>query len=99
MFLDLVGAIHTTSLPVSTTAVKACSANILKLERSGRHTVEICNTSAKPVYLGDKNVTISTGLPIAAGASKLIPVNNAAADNLYLIAETAVTVILAEYSR
>lgn len=99
MFLDSVGSIKTTALSLeANTPKQLASAGVIAHQRTGRNAIEIANSSAAVVYIGDATVTTATGLPIAAGASKIIPVNYSSMDNnLYVVCGSAVSVILAEY--
>lgn len=99
MFLNNVGSIKTTVLSLAIdTAQQLASADVIAHKRTGRHTIEIVNNSAAIVYIGDAAVTTATGLPIAAGASKIIPVSYSSTDNnLYIVCGAAVSVVLAEY--
>lgn len=94
---SLVGNIFTGKVSVGAAPVKAMGNPQSPV--SGRFTLEIYNTdNANVVYLGNKDVTVHTGLPILAGERKIIPVNRYAADNLYLVAAATVDVIIAEYT-
>lgn len=97
MFLDYVGQLHTTKLSLTTTAQLLASDKVISRQLLGRHAVEINNTGAGIVYIGGSTVTSDTGLPIAAGASKIIPVNDDSSKNLYIVAGAAQDIILAEY--
>lgn len=97
MFLSNVGQIVTSSLSVTTKATKLASEAVLTCGRCGRNAIEIVNSSASDVFIGGEGVTTSTGVPVKAGASKVIPVNHSAAENLYIVAGSSVKVILAEY--
>lgn len=95
--MDRVGQLLTTTLAVSSTPTPLASTLVLNGSRCGRHTVEIANTGTADVYIGDSDVTTKTGIPIKAGESKLIPVNQTSVDNLYIVGSG--TVILGEYFR
>ena len=97
MFLSDVGQMLTTALAVTTTAKVLASNQVISRLRCGRHTIEIYNGGSGDVFIGNQDVTATTGLPIKAGTSKIIPVNGASEDNLYIVGATAGTVILAEY--
>ena len=89
-----VGQVFTTKIAVSTKAVRAC-ANVQN--RQGRTTLEINNVAGtSTVFFGDKDVTVGTGIAIAAGSTRVIPVNNSA--DIYLIASAATSVVIAEYT-
>lgn len=97
MFLNDVGQMLTTALAVTTTAQLLASADVQSRSRCGRNTIEIYNTGSGDVFIGNKDVTATTGLPIKAGTTKIIPVNRNSEDSLYIIGSAAGTVILAEY--
>lgn len=98
MFLTNVGSMTTEVLSLeANTARPLASERVISHLSTGRNTIEITNSSAAIVYIGDKNVTAATGLPIAAGASKIIPVNSSSDGNLYVVCGSAVSIILAEY--
>lgn len=98
MFLNNVGSVETSALKLGVKkATQAGSSGFLSGMRGGRHTLEIVNTGSEPVYFGGKDVTEKTGVPIAAGQSKIIPVHSGA-DGLYLYSVAAATVIIAEYT-
>lgn len=98
MFLNSVGSVVTSELKLlAKKATPAGSSGFLSGMRGGRHTLEIVNMGSEPVYFGGKGVTDKTGIPIAAGQSKIIPVHSGA-EGLYLYAVAATTVILAEYT-
>ena len=95
--MDRVGQMLTTTLAVSSTPTPIASESVLDGGRCGRHTVEIANTGTADVYIGGSDVTAKTGIPIKAGESKVIPVNQTSVDNLYIVGSG--TVILGEYFR
>lgn len=97
MFLDSVGQLRTTKLSLTTTAQHLASDKVISRQYVGRRAVEINNTGSGTVYIGDCTVTSDTGLPVAAGASKIIPVNEDSVKNLYIVAGAAQDIILAEY--
>lgn len=97
MFLDNVGQIRTTKLSLTTTAQILASDAVVSRQLVGRHTVEVSNTGAGIIYIGSSDVTSDNGLPIAAGASKIIPVNEDSTKNIYIVAAAAQNIILAEY--
>lgn len=95
--MDRVGQMLTSSLAVSSTPTLIASAGVRDGSRCGRHTIEIANTGTADVYIGGSDVTTKTGIPIKAGESKIIPVNQTSADNLYIVGSG--TVVLGEYFR
>lgn len=99
MFLDSVGSVTTTvlALPAGIATI-AASDTFKSRQRTGRHTVEIVNNGDAPVYLGGSDVTAANGVPIEKGTSRIIPVNGAAADSLYLFSAADASVIIAEYT-
>lgn len=98
MFLNSVGSVETSELKLAAKkATPAGSSSFMSGLRGGRHTLEIVNTGSEPVYFGGKGVMDKTGVPIAAGESKIIPVHSGA-DGLYLYSVAATVVIIAEYT-
>ena len=97
MFLRSINQIKTGKLTLSGTAQKLALASTLEngMMDSGRSAVEINNTSENAAYIGDANVTSSTGLPIAAGTSRVFPVQFGSADHIYAVGDG--DVIIAEY--
>ena len=95
MFLEKVGQMKTFSLKVTTTPTQIASAKVIENALCGRHTVEVANAGSADVFIGDKSVTSTTGIPVKAGTSKIIPVNMSAADNLYIVGSG--TVVIGEY--
>ena len=97
MFLRSFNQIKTGKLTLSSTAQKLALQSTLENSRmdGGRSAVEIVNTSENTAYIGDSTVTTSTGLPIAAGASHIFPVQFGSADKIYAVGSG--DVIIAEY--
>ncbi len=97
MFLRSFNQIKTGKLTLSGTAQKLALPATLEngCMDSGRSALEISNIGENPVYIGDKDVTTSTGLPIAAGASRVFPVQFGSADRIYGVGSG--DVIVAEY--
>ena len=97
MFLRSFNQIKTGKLTLSSTAQKMALASTLEngMMDSGRSAVEINNTSENAAYIGDADVTSSTGLPVAAGTSRVFPVQFGSADRIYVIGDG--DVIIAEY--
>ena len=91
---SLVGQVFSSKVAVTTNPVRACSN---AQNRQGRTTLEINNVAGNAtVFFGGSDVTISTGIPIAVGSTRLIPVNSSA--DIYLIASAATNVVIAEYT-
>jgi len=98
MFLNDIVCMKTTKLNIAANSpVVLASERVLANQRVGRTAIEVSNTSAQSIYLGDKDVTVENGLPIKAGDSKILPVVSLATDNIYVTAAADVSVILAEY--
>ena len=97
MFLRSFNQIKTGKLTLSGTAQKLALPATLEngCTDSGRSAVEINNTSENAAYIGDANVTSSTGLPIAAGTSRVFPVQFGSANKIYAVGDG--DVIVAEY--
>lgn len=97
MFLRSFNQIKTGKLTLSGTAQKLALKSTLENSRmdGGRSAVEIVNTSANPAYVGDSTVSTTTGLPIAAGTSRVFPVQFGSADKIYVVGSG--DVIIAEY--
>lgn len=70
----------------------AASPDVLDGTRRGRHAVEV--TAVSKVYIGDSEVTSSTGRPIAVGESFLIPVEDYVNKPFYIVGGNC---ILTEY--
>lgn len=77
----------------ATSATVAASQEVLEKSCSGRHTITITATGAD-VYIGDKNVSASNGMPIANGESFTIPVTTDRFDQVYVVGGS---VILTEW--
>lgn len=86
-----------TTISVSTTPTPLASRAVLDGQARGRCALEIVNTSNAPVYIGSTDVDKTHGLIIPAGQSRYLPVTSGAKSSLYISAETASTVTLAEY--
>lgn len=82
----------TTTLNAATATV-AASQEVLEKTYSGRHTITI-TANGGTVYVGDKNVSKSNGMPIADGESFTIPVASDRSDNVYVVGGS---VILTEW--
>lgn len=97
-FINDINNVVTTILSVGTEATVAASHECIdKTRRSGsRHTLEIYNNSDKDVFFGGEDVTVASGIPIKAGTTRAFPVNSATA--IHLVAEEALSVVIAEYS-
>ena len=97
MFLKPFTMVRTCKITASGTAQKAASSEVLTDARadSGRVALEINNIGESAVYVGDKNVTSSTGIPIAAGAYRVFPVQFNSANNIYIVGSG--DVIIGEY--
>lgn len=97
MFLRSFGRIKTSSITLSSTAQKLASTEVLE-ERmdNGRIALEVNNTEGESAaYIGDENVTTTTGIPVPAGQTRIFPVQQGCAGNIYGVGSGAV--IIAEY--
>lgn len=97
-FINDINSVVTLRLEVGTTPTIAASKGCIdKSRRSGsRHTLEIYNKSQADVFFGGDDVSVDSGIPIKAGEIRTFPVNSESA--IYLIAESEVAVVIAEYS-
>lgn len=73
----------------ATSAVPAASAEVLNKSRRGRNAIGISATESD-VYIGGKDVTAETGMPIKAGTSIVIPVGSDVADPVYVVGGSCV---------
>lgn len=97
MFLRSFNQIKTGKLTLSSTAQKLALESTLVngMMDSGRSAVEISNIGESTAYVGGSDVTTTTGLPIAAGTSRVFPVQFGSADRIYAVGSG--DVIVAEY--
>lgn len=86
-----------TTLDVSTTPRPAASQSVIDGLSRGRCGIEVVNTSSATVYIGASDVSAQTGLPIEAGEKRYFPVTLGARQALYIAADAAASVVLAEY--
>lgn len=61
---------------------------IAQLMSCGQAGVLVYNAGADTIYLGDNGVTASTGFPVAASATQLVPTVGGVVNQLYAIAAT-----------
>lgn len=97
MFLRSFGRIKTTSITLSSTAQVLASKEVLE-ERmdNGRIALEVNNTEGEAAaYIGDKDVTTTTGIPVPAGQTRIFPVQQGSASAIYGVGSGAV--IIGEY--
>lgn len=97
MFLRSFGRIKTSSITLSSTAQKLASTEVLE-ERmdNGRIALEVNNTEGEAAaYIGDENVTSENGIPVPAGQTRIFPVQQGSAANIYGVGSG--DVIIGEY--
>ncbi|MCD7811962.1 MAG: hypothetical protein LUG91_08990 [Ruminococcus sp.] len=68
----------------ASSAVPAASVEVLSHMRRGRTAIGISAVS-KDVYIGGEDVTASTGMPVKAGESIVIPVGSDAVAPFYVV--------------
>lgn len=97
MFLRSFSQIKTGKVTLSSTARKLALDSTLAngCMDGGRVAVEVNNIGDETAYVGDKDVTTTTGLPIAKGTSRVFPVHYGSADRIYIVGSD--DVIIAEY--
>lgn len=94
--LNPIGSVITTVVTLDGAKLPIASAKTISGLRNGRHAVEIYNKTGNPIYIGGSDLAgISNGVPIAAGASRVFPVNRTSIDGLYMFGTG--DVIVAEY--
>lgn len=86
-----------TTLSVSQEAIPLASDAVLDGRTRGRCAIEVVNTSSAPVYLGDSAVDSTHGLIVRAGESRYLPITSGARSTLFICADEAVSITLAEY--
>ena len=97
MFLRSFNEIRTTELTLSGTAKPLASTVTLETNRdAGRVALEVNNVNGSATaYVGDADVTTSTGIPIKAGEYRIFPVQIGSGNKIYGVGGGKV--IIAEY--
>lgn len=97
MFLRSFSQMRTDSLTLSSTAVPLALAETLERDRDGgRIALEVNNVEGSATaYVGNKDVTATTGIPIEAGEYRIFPVQIGSGEKLYGVGSG--DVIIAEY--
>ncbi len=97
MFLRSFNEVRTASLTLSGTAQPLATTTTLETNRdAGRMTLEVNNVEGEnTVYVGNSDVTTSTGIPIKAGEYRVFPVQIGSGDKIYGVGSGAVRI--AEY--
>lgn len=73
-FLKPVQSIKACTIDGSGAATELASEAVKGRLKTGRNAIEVINGGSATVYIGDNAVTEETGVPVAANASKFIPV-------------------------
>jgi len=96
-FVKCFNEVKTASLSLSSTAQKLATPWTLSNSRDGGRTaVEVNNVEGdENAYVGDEDVTTSTGICVKAGESRVFPVQPGSSDYLYVVGSGSI--IVADY--
>lgn len=96
MFLRSFSQVRTGKITLSGTAQPLALDETLGRDRDGgRIALEVNNIGESACYIGNKDVTTTTGIPVKAGEYRVFPVQIGSGDKIYGVGSG--DVIIAEY--